>query len=81
LTLTHPTLPTIQAIETIHRAQALLNSKKLPRLHATELNARLDAVVSFTVFSLRDPNPRVRPEQLRAYENLVEFINTIESTK
>ena len=76
--MTHTTLPTIQAIETIHRAQVLLNSRKLKGSQAADLSELTDAVLSFTGFYLKQPNPACRPEQRMAFELLQAHVTQLE---
>ena len=76
--MTPTTLNTIEALDTIHRAQRLLDSRKLTIRHANDLNQLTDAVVSFTAFYLRQPEPVCRPEQRRAFDALKSLVIQLE---
>jgi len=76
--LTRPTLPTLKAVATIHKAHNLSFNKALPEATKVELRQLTDAVLSFTSFYLRFAEPECRPEQLEAYERLRSKVNLLE---
>ena len=74
------TLPTLTAVQTIHRAQALLENQNLPAKVRTQLQVQSDAVLSFTGYYLRFANPNCRAEQAEALNSLIALVTQLEKT-
>ena len=74
------TLPTLTAVQTIHKAQHLLETVKLPAKTKHQLQAMTDAVLSFTAYYLRFANPNCRPEQADALNSLIALVAQLEKT-
>ena len=76
--MTRTTLPTIQSVQTIHKAQALLESGILSTEQKQKLTPLTDAVLSFTGYYLRFANPKCRSEQLDALNKLTTLVTQLE---
>lgn len=74
------TLPTLTAVQTIHKAQHLLETVKLPTKTKHQLQAMTDAVLSFTAYYLRFANPNCRPEQADALNLFIAYVAQLEKT-
>lgn len=78
--MTHTTLPTIQAVLAVHRAQHLLQNAPLTPNQRKDLTALTNGVLSFTAYYLRFANPECRPSQLQALHSLINLIDQLEHT-
>lgn len=78
--MTPTTLPTLSAVETIHRAETLLRNAPMDPETRNRLQRLTDATVSFTGYYLRFAEPACRPEQLTTYETLKTLVTQLENT-
>lgn len=76
--LTLQKLPTLKAVETVHKATVLVNNPMVTRETKLELKAMRDAVLSFTAYYLKYPDPDCRTEQFEAYKKLEAEVERIE---
>lgn len=76
--LTLQKLPTLKAVETLHKATTLINNQMVTRETKLELKALRDTVLSFTAYYLKYPNPDCRTEQFEAYKKLEAEVERIE---
>lgn len=77
--MTPTTLPTLSAVETIHRAETLLKNASMDPETRSHLQKITDATVSFTGYYLRFAEPVCRPEQRATYEHLKTLVTQLEN--
>lgn len=63
-----PTINTIQTVALIHEAQHMLAT--MPKDQRSELQDRINSVLSVAAIYLRIPNPEIKPEQHECVEGL-----------
>ena len=80
-TIPTPTMPminTLTAVREIHRSTNNLATLPLPAETAKELQARIDAVLSFTAYYLRVEKANCRPSQADALAALINLNDELE---